>query len=485
MLVHVTRYVDVQALVYEQIVDELRGIVNRLRHGDGNSPDKIIDVLKALWSTDFVPTSADIDDPSCSFVAWADVKKELLRSAAAIQVKQINGSAGDVLDYYEHKDQGLNVVVIGGDKLSRGLTLEGLSVSYFLRASRMYDTLMQMGRWFGYRPGYLDLCRLYTPQSLIDWFGHITAANDELRQEFNRMALVGATPREYGHRVRSHPYLLVTSQVKMRSGRRLELSYSCDVSETVSFYPDKQSVHKNYGAARDLFSRLSEDGAECEPDPVRERPDNRRSTWKGGVVWTGVRPEVVTQFLSDYRVHEHARRVRPELLADYIEKQKANGDLVEWTVLLTRGEGKTWRGLVAENHEMNLVKRAGSPSSAPGRFSIRRVVSGRDEAIDLTLEEYGKALALTVAQWENDPVQQQKKPKPTEPSGDFVRTVRSPSRGVLVMYPLDPTGVTEEGEQGPPLIGFALSFPLNEHDRKVSYVVNNVYYEQEYGKEDR
>ncbi|WP_164081642.1 Z1 domain-containing protein, partial [Stenotrophomonas maltophilia] len=75
--------------------------------------------------------------------------------------------AKDALDYEQNKDRGLKVIAIGGDKLARGLTLEGLCTSYFLRASKMYDTLMQMGRWFGYRPGYLDLCRLYTSPDLI------------------------------------------------------------------------------------------------------------------------------------------------------------------------------------------------------------------------------------------------------------------------------------------------------------------------------
>src|ERR1035438_4448439 len=88
-----------------------------------------------------------------------------------VQVKMINGTAKDALDYADSQGAGLKVIAIGGDKLARGLTLEGLCVSYFLRASRMYDTLMQMGRWFGYRPGYLDLCRLYTTPELLEWFG--------------------------------------------------------------------------------------------------------------------------------------------------------------------------------------------------------------------------------------------------------------------------------------------------------------------------
>lgn len=150
----------------------------------------------------------------------------------------INGTAKDALDYVEHQETGLKVIAIGGDKLARGLTLEGLSVSYFLRASRMYDTLMQMGRWFGYRPGYLDVCRLYTTGDLIEWFGHIADASEELRQEFDLMAESGGTPRDYGLRVQSHPVLMVTSFLKMRTARSLMLSFSGCILETVALYRD-------------------------------------------------------------------------------------------------------------------------------------------------------------------------------------------------------------------------------------------------------
>lgn len=120
----------------------------------------MIDELRLLWDDDYLPTIQAIDDSLCDPVTWEDIEPHLVQAASAIQVKEFNGSARDVIDYESHSDTGLNVIAIGGDKLARGLTLEGLSVSYFLRSSRMYDTLMQMGRWFGYRPGFIDVCRL-------------------------------------------------------------------------------------------------------------------------------------------------------------------------------------------------------------------------------------------------------------------------------------------------------------------------------------
>lgn len=166
MLVHVTRFTAVQKQVADLISEELRFLKQRLEFGDGNLSSPLMGELEKLWNDDFIPTSKSIADyagrhgifPASDArpVAWSDVCESLYQAAARIQVKTINGTAKDILDYRDYKD-GLSLIAVGGDKLSRGLTLEGLSVSYYLRASRMYDTLMQMGRWFGYRPGYLDL----------------------------------------------------------------------------------------------------------------------------------------------------------------------------------------------------------------------------------------------------------------------------------------------------------------------------------------
>ncbi|QTY25968.1 Z1 domain-containing protein [Flavobacterium sp. CS20] len=129
---------------------------------------------------------------------WDEVLPYLNSAVSKIQVREINGGSGDALNYYDNKN-GLSVIAIGGNKLSRGLTLEGLSVSYYLRASKMYDTLMQMGRWFGYRPGYVDLCRLFTSRELNEWFCHITLASEELRDEFDYMSNVAGALQSNMH----------------------------------------------------------------------------------------------------------------------------------------------------------------------------------------------------------------------------------------------------------------------------------------------
>ncbi|MBU1705990.1 Z1 domain-containing protein [Patescibacteria group bacterium] len=250
MLVHVTRFNAVQKDVHEQVETYLCHIKQRLHRKIDHKT--ILQRLESLWEKDFIPTTNRMcqewpDLVNVKPVTWQQIEETLPDVVDELSVRMINGTAKDALDYADSAG-GLKVIAIGGDKLARGLTLEGLCVSYFLRASRMYDTLMQMGRWFGYRPGYLDLCRLYTTSDLIEWFKHIADAAEELREEFDIMADTGSTPREYGLKVKSHPVLLVTSRLKMRSAKSLWLSFSGSIVETVSLFKERSIVEKNFQA---------------------------------------------------------------------------------------------------------------------------------------------------------------------------------------------------------------------------------------------
>ena len=93
--------------------------------------------------------------------------------------------------------------------------MSGLSVSYFARNSKAYDTLMQMCRWFGYRPNYGDLCKVFLPFESNAWYSFIAEAIDELYQELETMSLQEKTPMDFGLKVRSHPSnLIVTAKYK-------------------------------------------------------------------------------------------------------------------------------------------------------------------------------------------------------------------------------------------------------------------------------
>ena len=485
MLIHVTRFTSVQAEVSRQVDLRVRFLRQRLQRGIDVA--RTLKDMKSLWERDFVATTERVRERDPDLIPendcrWADILSLLPDVVSDVHVRMINGTAKDALDYADHENTGLTVIAIGGDKLSRGLTLEGLCVSYFLRASRMYDTLMQMGRWFGYRPGYLDLCRLYTTPDLSEWFGHITSAADELREEFDYMAASGATPRDFGLKVQSHPVLMVTSRLKMRTAKSLLLSFSGTLVETVAFYRKRGELERNLLVTRELVGDLGRPLA----DPERRR-GGRREQWRGSWMWQDVPASHVLEFLADYRTHPDAHKVSSTLLSEFIRKMLRHGELTRWTVVLIGGgEGKEVH--LRADIKVRMLKRT-RKTLEENRYSIGRLMSPRDEAIDLDDAEWNAAVDLTTG-W----AERKNAPAPKAPAGPAIRRVRGlgaagvpgrPDSGLLFLYMVDPQKA-EAGFSGdtPAIAGFAISFPASGRDEKVEYKVNNVLWEQEYGSAD-
>ncbi len=463
MLIHVVRYTKVQKEVAGQVQLALKDIHQRLRNGDGGRTPKIKDEFKELWARDFVPTTAScagiLNSNHLALPEWRSVHPLLEEIASGIRVKIINGSAGDILDYEEHRETGMDLIAVGGDKLSRGLTLEGLSVSYFLRASRMYDTLMQMGRWFGYREKYIDVCRLYTTTELFEWFTHIAAASEELQREFDHMVNVGATPKDYGLKVRSHSAMLVTSAVKMRNGSEMRLSFSGDISETIMFKRDQKWLAANFDAVESWLVSLGAcDGGGKE----------------GGYTWrTGA--SNILDLLGRYKSHEDARRADADLLARYIKAQTKNDELVHWTVrLISSGLGKAVPKTIG-GLGVGLVTRSPFPAEQRNdRYIIRRLVSPIDEQLDLTEDEKATAMTLAVEKWQLDKRPSKSKEPPISPGGREIRQARPKNRGMLLIYPLDPQHAGLPVGT-PSVMGIAISFPKSDTATEVTYTVNNVF----------
>lgn len=468
MLVHVTRFTEVQNKVKTQINREVQYLQRRLRYGDGESSDQLLSELERLWNDDFVPTSEAIDDPDTPKVNWQEIKVYLEAAVQKIQVRVINGKAKELLDYVDSPD-GLNVIAIGGDKLSRGLTLNGLTISYYLRASKMYDTLMQMGRWFGYRPKYLDLCRLYTTSELVEWYEHITIASEELRQEFDYMAMLDKTPAEFGLKVRTHPAGLTISSVgKIRDGKTLQVSYSGSISETVAFYRDPVKNQKNLEKFAQFF-------AECGEPAIAQSV-----TSGDAYVWKDISGSDIVRLLRSIETHRDSLRANSRLLAEYISAQLAKSELRSWTVVLkskrTFKSDETPKHVHISGCRVGLYKRTKSTASSADRYSIKRLVSPADESIDLP-EEIRRRIR---EEKEQDSASRNQAVDDT-PTNPF-RRERSSDRGLLLIYPLDPEDAGWSLE--PPILGFAISFPGSTNASSVEYRVNNVYYSEEFGDED-
>ena len=481
MLIHVTRFNDVQRQVMELVDTELTGIRRMLEFRTGSPAEALITEMKNLWEEDFMPATREVrektGDRMLTRLVWENVEPKLLEAVRKIEVRGINGEAGGVLDYEDNKTTGLHVIAVGGDKLSRGLTLEDLSVSYYIRPARNYDTLLQMGRWFGYRPGYLDLCRLYTTDELVEWYKHISVATEELKREFRLMELNSLTPEQYGLKVRTHPAgLNITAANKIRSGQTLQVSFSGQLSQTTVFHKDRDLQERNFKRLDSFIASLGERHRLNTISPI----------------WDELTPETIITFLKNFETHPLSRKADSDLLVRYIRKLTGYGRLKNWTVMLVSSQTGTKTPPIG-GHTIGLIKR--SDGRADRRDSHRHtdkyflnnsnILSPSDQLVDLDDTQKDEALRQTVEAWSRGEIRA--KNKPVLPSGPFIRRTRPKENGLLLIYPLDPVHIagTDDPVCEVPITGFAVSFPDSRRPNDaVEYKVNTKYWEERYGNED-
>jgi hypothetical protein len=461
MLIHVTRFTDVQHQVFELVNDYVGECLQSIRY-DKESP--LRQQLATRYKKEFHPdcqASAErlqLDD--CEDLDWKHVNQHLVAAMEKLEVREINGSAGDVLDYLDNPS-GLNVIAIGGDKLSRGLTLEGLTVSYFLRASRMYDTLLQMGRWFGYRPGYGDVCRLWTTTTLVSWFQHVARSMNKLREEFDYMASIKATPEAYGLRVATHPDgMMITGPAKMRAARDHLTGYNNTTAISTTFACHPEAVAQNY---------------KCFEKFITDLQEKAQGNEAGGLYrWTSVSAEKVVAFLKGYQVLPSVITANTGLIAQYIEEMNdAERELTNWTVgIATKREGEprsiggiSLNPVSRRNIDVDSSDKDRLYSIVDGRYTVKTVLSPDHEVIDLSDTQLASAKASETEYLR----QKNKEKKGTTPAGPFIRANRDPKNGLLLLYPLEVDGADF------PLIGFVVSFPNSTNGHVVRFKVNNVY----------
>lgn len=485
MLIHVTRFQVWQNAVKE-LVEKLFGYYKSEIEANDTT---VMEELRCIFEEDlpdyksYVTVSREILESSQKNIdklikihTWDEIRPYLFKAVQKIEVKSINGSSGDVLTYYEHEETGVSVIAIGGDKLSRGLTLEGLSVSYFLRASKMYDTLMQMGRWFGYRPGYVDLCRLFTSPELNGWFRHITMASEELRAEFNYLAEARSTPDKYALKVRSHPGCLqITSLSKMRYTKNVQVSWASRLVETYQLHMDSQVRADNLRYTNDLINGLGSP----------ERPEDHESCF----LWKDVSPEDICDYFHKFKVGKQLVKVNFDLICEYIKMLNNVGELTNWSVALMSRSicERDSKYTFAEKYTANCFYRNNATDTqagmTPDTYYIRKnhIVGDRtDEFLDLTQGLLEKALEKTKERKKES----KKTWKENYPSPDIVREeFRPKEQPLLMIYPLNPRGADPSlPDNGEPFVGLVIAFPnTTRTDIAYDYVQNPVgdYLEEE------
>lgn len=321
MMIHVSRFTDVQnrlaAAVMEWLV-ALRNDVQSYHKLEKKDAMKIASIafLATIWDKYRLECIAGMSWDTC-------LKKYLYKAIAPIDVRAVNQKTGATsLDYYAHKDDGLRVIAVGGNSLSRGITLEGSIVTYFYRRSQMYDTLLQMGRWFGYRPNYEDLFKIWISEDAIDWYGYITRATDELKLEIAKMKNANQTPLEFGLKVRQDPgyALLVTARNKMRNATVVTRPVSVvgRLLETPRLKIGKQVLDNNAHVFKAFVEQLDTIG---QPTTIQD----------ACYFWRGVSKEEVAQLLLDFETCPWHLSFNGRGLAEYIAQKM---DDTPWDVAL-------------------------------------------------------------------------------------------------------------------------------------------------------
>jgi hypothetical protein len=473
MLVNVSRFTAIQNQLADQLHVELERIrqqvrlFGKLKPSEAEKNSTEIALLKQTFDADF----------SQRQFSWGNVLAVLLDAIAPIRVQPVNQKSGAAsLDYSAAKEPpGVRVIAVGGNSLSRGLTLEGLCVSYFLRNSKAYDTLLQMSRWFGYRNGYQDLCRVWLAADAEGWYRHVADATNELKRDFARMRRQRATPAEFGLRVRTHPdTLLITARNKMATGINVvdevrDISLAGRGIETARLYADANRNQDNFKIIDRFLVDLTNAAGAPTPSPNGN-----------AALWSSVPAAKIGGLLKEFLVHPLNHDFQGDAIADFLAEAVRRNDpqLSTWTVAVpTKGNMRLvtpalTSGLALDAKRRIVLLRQSPPQSLLVSGKKARV-GGREDVLHGLSSEQAKMV--------RDAEQKANPDTKNIPEDAFRAAMSTP---LLVIYLL--RGVERERKGAPEteyksgliLPALGLHFPgikdPNAPSRYVSYRLNRV-----------
>jgi len=458
MLVHVHQQTRIQNELAPQVEDFVRQFRNEWRYDkDGPFRKSIIE----RWESEFVPVTRRIDPER--EVPFGEIEGHIDRLLKeGVPVLALNSRSEDSVDYEQNPN--LKAVLIGGNRLSRGVTIEGLLVSYYLRPTPYYDTLMQMARWFGYRESYVDLTRLWTTESLASWFRDLALREEELRTQILQAGRDELTPLEAGYRIRSHPAMMVTAQNKMGAGRMRTLSYAGRMIQTSRFrLLDSDWLSENLDAAREFVHELG------PSDPKETIP-----------FWKDVSWEWVCEFLGRYSTVQSRTSFDADAAVNYIERQVEQEELRRWQVAIAEQRNRVdeLAGVdlgVRDGQEVNAISRSRLRDD-PTSIGVLTNPARPDGPIRQGDEEIGLSEEQILA------ARQQFADGEYERIRDALLAQRDRDEALLVLYPISKFSKAEksavkrldlfdEPTVGQSVIGVALAFPPSDSAATVEYVM--------------
>ncbi|MHA7836179.1 MAG: Z1 domain-containing protein [bacterium] len=378
MMINVSRFNDVQdrvhGLVYKYMEDLKNSILMGAKMPRGSTRDMNLSDLQMTFNDEYSSTEFTFDD----------LLRVLPDAVPDIAVRTVNMRGGK-LDYSKHKKTGLRVIAIGGLALSRGLTLEGLIVTYMLRNVAASDTLMQMARWFGYRDRYADICRLYLPDQSIRHYQYISDSIEELRAEVKSMAQTGLTPENFGLKVRHSPAAIrITAANKMRAATALTVAqdYAGRHVEGYALPASSESNSKNLDLVRTFVRELGAASFDREQAPT----------------WRGVPAARVLRLLTDFQFaasHTHLSPIQGDrsLFSFYVE-DRTDTELAHWDVVLPVLSFLNDPDQITDRNFGYRFRKRGAGQVSDGTFKVtpkNKAANPEDERLPLSSDQEREA----------------------------------------------------------------------------------------------
>jgi hypothetical protein len=524
MLIHISRFTLWQNRLKSLIDVYLKELQSGLQLDDPSNPNSIFATFERIWFkyyshiiehiTEYLPKG--YDDEFLNPISFETIKNNYLTEAIkGIEVKAINSFTGDKLVYPKNTPK--RYIAIGGNRLSRGFTLEGLSINYFIRSTDYSDTLLQMGRWFGYRPGYLDCCKLFITRDSLEKYDLVTRTIEELETEFRRMEEKDKKPSDFILRVKKHPRVLkITRPAILRDTVEINWSYQDSLEQTAKFNIRKEKTQKVFEDFKNHVTRLFE---------FRPKLNENGSESEFLIAETDI-----SGIITVLKLENNFGNDTCESIIRFIELCRAKNKLNKWTIAIrTRGDANSSEGkgiLTAVESGLpktiDMIIRRGPKDEPPTKNyrdnfiqnkeftasgkSANIITSGRDFSILLTASQIKDAEKEFIENrrrfyqnkypgWTTEQVNN-KAEKVNVPERVY-REKMSDQEGLLLVYLLDSyyvfrqeknkeidadmkAFIDREGiDLNIPLIGYAIGFPPIEPDPGGVYVHGNYGFEEE------
>lgn len=401
MLINMSRFVKVQRRIKEHVESVFEAFFNKVRFDfkDDASYNKTLPFyayLKSLWDKHF----NNISDISFDRIVN---KTNLISAIEKIKILIVNGSkTSDKLDYKSNPH--LRVIAIGGLALSRGLTLEGLLVSYFYRNTATFDVLMQMGRWFGYRPGYEDLFQIWTSETSARWYEEISRSSEALKQDIRDMYEQHLTPKDFGIKVRyNSSELAITASNKMRKAFdwTIPFTYYGNIYDTPYVSLNESQNRNNLKVISTLAATLKEGGYSFRFADIGRHPQSEINNPNIGTsrYFADVPKSIIVDILSSIKCSVVNMNFNTANLLDFVQDPENIG-LDKWDVVFEGGESSE-KYDIPELSSINCVER----SICMGNRNViqissrRRILGLREGKFALTKDQISLAETACREAW--------------------------------------------------------------------------------------